>query len=293
MSMSVALPGFVFAPAGGCDVALAGRVPAARALPGGAPGGAVTFFCFAKRNSRKKRRPHFTGRQGPRRGPCVAPADSSALLGLAGKGLKLARCACSNSRPFLSVQPCAARRLKRGPQRVAGFAGIPSTGCRGAVCSLSVAVEHSFSAHATDPVRAEVSKCHANPPFDTSGQSEEPPQGERIRGGRGSQDRMPAQRATNSGPRLSRRAAQGWTDQKRRLSEHAKRASLSLFPSSPSSAEQLALGQPAHRGRLFFREFLLAKQKKVTAPPGAHPGKGRQAASPNKGEPQNTKRQPS
>jgi len=28
------------------------------------------------------------------------------------------------------------------------------------------------------------------------------------------------------------------------------------------------------RGRLFFGDFLLAKQKKVTAPPGAHPGNG-------------------
>ncbi len=246
---------------------------ALRPLPGCAPGGAVTFFCFAKRKSPKKRRPHFAGR--PR-------ADSSALLGLAGKGLKLARCACSNSRPFLSVQPCAARRLKRGPQRVARCASIPSTswgaGVRGQVAFLGLQI----ASHVTHLVRAEVSKSHANPPT---------PRSERDRGARDPQDRMPAQRATNSGPRLSRRAAQGWTDQKRRLSEPAQRASLSLFPFSLSSAEQLALGQPANRGRLFFREFLLAKQKKVTAPPGAHPGQGRQAASPRKGENEHKQRQ--
>jgi hypothetical protein len=272
MSMSVALPGFVFAPAGGCDVALAGRVPAARALPGCAPGGAVTFFCFAKRKSPKKRRPHFAGR--PR-------ADSSALLGLAGKGLKLARCACSDSRPFLSVQPCAARRLRRGPQRVAGFAGIPSTSSRGVLWSLGGAVDPSFTAHTSHPVRTEVSKC----PRRTS-----IPQSERGGHVCGSPTRMPAQRATLVGPRLRRRAAQRRPEREAHMFESRTRGEFVGFPADASSAEQLALGQPAQWGRLFFREFLLAKQKKVTAPPGAHPGQGRQAASPQRGETTTTKR---
>ena len=98
-------------------------------------------------------------------------------------------------------------------------------------------------------------------------------------------DRMLAQRATNPpGPLLSRRAAQDRTDQKGRLSESAQRASSSLFPSCPSSAEQSALGRPAQWGRLFFGGFLLAKQKKVTAQPGAQPGNRPQAASPRRGE---------
>jgi hypothetical protein len=273
MSMSVALPGFVFAPAGGCDVALAGRVPAARALPGCAPGGAVTFFCFAKRSSRKKRRPHFAGR--PR-------ADSSALLGLAGKGLKLARCACSDSRPFLSVQPCAARRLRRGPQRVARCASIPSTRRFGGVLCWVDVFASQLTSHAPLPVRAEVSKSHANPPT---------PQSERDRVARDPQDRMLAQQATNSGPRLSRRAAQRRPEREAHMFESRTRGEFVGFPADASSAEQLALGQPAQWGRLFFREFLLAKQKKVTAPPGAHPGTGRQAASPQRGETTNTKRQ--
>ncbi|WP_234385242.1 hypothetical protein, partial [Paracidovorax avenae] len=33
------------------------------------------------------------------------------------------------------------------------------------------------------------------------------------------------------------------------------------------------------RARLFFAYFLLAKQKKVGAPPGAHPGPGKQPTS--------------
>jgi hypothetical protein len=265
MSMSVALPGFVFAPAG--------RVPAVRALPGCAPGGAVTFFCFAKRKSPKKRRPHFAGR--PR-------ADFSALLGSAGKPTNSPRVRDSNMWASFSVRPCAARRLRRGPQRVARCASIPSTGRRGAIRALGCAVLHSLAALTPNSVRTEESKCHANPSL---------PQGERDECSPDARDSMPAQQATLAGPRLSRRAAQGWTDQKGRLSEHAQRASLSPFPARPSSAEQLALGQPAQWGRLFFREFLLAKQKKVTAPPGAHPGNGRQAASPRKGETEHKQRQ--
>jgi hypothetical protein len=214
---------------------------ALRPVPGCAPGGAVTFFCFAKRKSPKKRRPHFAGR--PR-------ADFSALLGLAGKGLKLARFACSDSRPFLSVQPCAARRLRRGPQRVARFAGIPSTSGCGAVCSLGVAAEYSFSAHTTHPVRTEVSKCHANPST---------PQGKRDVCGGSAQDRMPAQRATLAGPRLSRRAAQRRPEKEAHMFESRTRGEFVGFPADASSAEKLALGQPAQWGRLFFREFLLAK----------------------------------
>jgi hypothetical protein len=243
-----------------------------RPLPGCAPGGAVTFFCFAKRKSPKKRRPHFAGR--PR-------ADFSALLGSAGKPTNSPRVRDSNMWASFSVRPCAARRLRRGPQRVASFAGIPSTSRSSSVCLLGRPVEHSISAPITNPVRTEVSKCHANPSI---------PQGERNRGAHGSQDRMPAQRATNSGPRLSRRAAQRRPEKEGHMSESRTRGEFVGFPADASSAEKSALGQPAQWGRLFFREFLLAKQKKVTAPPGAHPGTGRKAASPQRGETITTKR---
>jgi hypothetical protein len=101
-------------------------------------------------------------------------------------------------------------------------------------------------------------------------------------------DGMPAKLATRCGPRLSRRAAQGRTEKEAHMFESRTRGEFVGFPAEPSSAEKSALGRPAKWGRLFFGDFLLAKQKKVTAPPGAHPGNGRQAASPRRGE-KNTK----
>ena len=45
-------------------------------------------------------------------------------------------------------------------------------------------------------------------------------------------------------------------------------------PRAPQAARSEAKGR-SQRGRLFFGYFLLARQKKVTAPPGAHPGQQR------------------
>ena len=61
------------------------------------------------------------------------------------------------------------------------------------------------------------------------------------------------------------------------LSEARKRAaSSSATPRARASqvARSAAEGH-GQRGRLFFGYFLLARQKKVTAPPGAHPGQQR------------------
>ena len=85
------------------------------------------------------------------------------------------------------------------------------------------------------------------------------------------------------GPRGGRRGAQGFGAARasalrpltsRRLSERRERSEHSEFgarPQSASTAEQSALGRPPPSGRLFFGDFLLAKQKKVTALSGAHP----------------------
>ena len=85
------------------------------------------------------------------------------------------------------------------------------------------------------------------------------------------------------GPRGRRRGAQGFGAARasalrqltsRRLSERSERSERSEFgarPQSASTAEQSALGRPPPSGRLFFGDFLLAKQKKVTALSGAHP----------------------
>jgi hypothetical protein len=85
------------------------------------------------------------------------------------------------------------------------------------------------------------------------------------------------------GPRGRRRGAQGFGAARasalrpltsRRLFERSERSEHSEFgarPQSASTAEQSALGRPPPSGRLFFGDFLLAKQKKVTALSGAHP----------------------
>ena len=89
-------------------------------MPGCAPGRAVTFFCFAKRKSPKKRRPHLAGR--PR-------ADCSALLGQDGKSTNSTRVRASNMWTSVSVVSCASRRLRRGPKHVARCASLPYGRC--------------------------------------------------------------------------------------------------------------------------------------------------------------------
>ena len=49
-------------------------------------------------------------------------------------------------------------------------------------------------------------------------------------------------------------------------------------PRAPQVARSEAEGR-SQWGRLFFGYFLLAEQKKVTAPPGAHPGRQRLQSS--------------
>ena len=68
-----------------------------------------------------------------------------------------------------------------------------------------------------------------------------------------------------------------------RLSERIGRRPRSEFcarSQTPSTAEQSALGRPPPSGRLFFGDFLLAKQKKVTALSGAHPDSASRSEQP-------------
>ena len=71
-----------------------------------------------------------------------------------------------------------------------------------------------------------------------------------------------------------------------RLSERRERSEQSEFRSAaprPSIAGCPEAKRRGHgqRGRLFFGYFLLARQKKVTAPPGAHPGQQRLQSMPD------------
>jgi len=92
-----------------------------------------------------------------------------------------------------------------------------------------------------------------------------------------------AERRIAFGPRGRRRGAQGFGAARasalrqltsRRLSERSERSERSEFGAGPehrAPQSSPALAGPSPSGRLFFGDFLLAKQKKVTALSGAHP----------------------
>jgi hypothetical protein len=68
------------------------------------------------------------------------------------------------------------------------------------------------------------------------------------------------------------RGAQAGPDQGLRMSEPAGRVCADPGPVEHRRLPRRSRGH-RHQGRLFFGDFLLAKQKKVTALPGAYPGK--------------------
>ncbi len=68
------------------------------------------------------------------------------------------------------------------------------------------------------------------------------------------------------------RGAQTGPDQGLRMFEPAGRVCADPGPVEHRRLPRHSRGH-RHQGRLFFGDFLLAKQKKVTALPGAHPGK--------------------
>jgi hypothetical protein len=83
-------------------------------------------------------------------------------------------------------------------------------------------------------------------------------------------------------PLVSRRAAQGFAAARvsapsrltsRRLFERSERSERSEFGAAAKTEQRRAVGpRPTdEQGRLFFGDFLLAKQKKVTTLSGAHP----------------------
>ena len=83
-------------------------------------------------------------------------------------------------------------------------------------------------------------------------------------------------------PLCMRRGAQRPADQGSRLSERSAAQRVRARPRwtrAPQVARSEAQGR-RQWGRLFFGDFLLAKQKKVTAPPGAHPGQPPSAKPP-------------
>ena len=232
-------------------IAPAGREPAARAVPGCAPGCAVTSFASPKEVT-KKRRPNCRALR-------FAAGCTEACNAVAGKKeLALFACGERGSDNFFSDSATAlqasARQTGAGHSARCASQLVPHLQCGDAWIAKLV------------PTRC----LHPNPP--PAGE------GNRTRVWSFNKKKSPAARSLSTGcerserrpfgPHGRRRAAQGRADQKGRLFEPAQRASSRPFPPGRSSAEQSALGRPPRWGRLFLVTSF-GEAKEVTAPPGA------------------------
>jgi hypothetical protein len=168
------------------------------ALSGCAPDRAVTFFCFAKRKSPKKRRAGFVG-------PALRYGHA-ALLGIGGKRRNSLR---SNICASFSAAPCATRLLM-----------------------TAVGTEYQIPRQ--------------------QGRAMARPCGVRLFGSLCRVAGLSSAAAGGSGRALF------------------ERSEFSPTPPDASSARYPAGALTS--ARLLFAYFLLAKQEKVSAPPGAHPG---------------------
>jgi hypothetical protein len=210
------------------------------AVSGCAPDRAVTFFCFAKRKSPKKRRPDGGGRP---------MADCSAVLGfwgLAPNSLRSLRSLRSDSRAKSVDEACCAR----GPKPLCS--STPPTGPkRNTVVASQLPYPH-LASHRARAKRRVIMRCAASRIW-CSG-----PRGWR-RGAQGFGGARDSAHQQLTSRRLSER---------RERSEHSE---LGARPHTPSTAEQSAAGRPPPSGRLSFGSFSLAKQRKGTALSGAYP----------------------
>ncbi len=177
-----------------CDT---GRVSARHFVSGYAPDSAVTFFCFAKRKSPKKRRAGFVARR-------FAPVRCVARFGRGAQKLALrAQTSAPLIRPTLRYSPPHNGGEQPATRALQGFSDVWAVGMLG--CLNSPAVEAGLSSAG----------------------------------------------AGGSGLALS------------------ERSEFSQTPPDASSARnrEAALTSP----RLLFAYFLLAKQEKVSRPPGRDP----------------------
>ena len=218
------------------------------------PGVRVTFFCFAKRKSPKKRRPYRLRPCASLRATCGArswggPQNSLRACGAAFKQLRQvsSRCVCPSAHAHPT--PCAPRRILKGTQL-----NIPSGHC----CARP-RLRSAWRLRPRNGGRAQrwpvwLFGCSAVPPLLAA------PAAGRLRGGMRASARM--------------------------LRELTRRSCLNGAPKARSEfcrapRKRPAAGLPLRTargsqtgGRLFFGAFLLAKQKKDTrrrATPGLRP----------------------
>ena len=201
------------------------------------PGVRVTFFCFAKRKSPKKRRPYSLRPFASLRATCGARVQR----GLARTRFTALR---SDNREPLSAGRCAPRRILKGWGREHPHGPSLRSACLRSAWRLRPRVRGRAT-------RWPVWMFGYPPPVAA-------PASGRLRGGMRVGARMP--RA------LARRSC---------LNVAAKQRSE--FCGAPRNRPDAGLPLRNAKGsqtwgRLLFGDFLLANQEKVTAPPGAHPG---------------------
>jgi len=220
---------------------------------GSRPGGRGTFLCFAKETYPKERRPYW-----PR--PLRCATGQPVVLG---HGARCGtHCALGRSVRTTAASQCTGRACPsahpRAPRPVLLGASRRDRGRSGS--SLRSAPRKSQYRHdAGAPSRAE----RSNGPSEFGFPSE---RAEKHRAGR-AHARRSAHASRTDSPGLIERSAPA-------------RSEFHGGPVCPSIAgcPVRPWGERGHaqQGRLFFAYFLLAKQKKVSAPPGAYPGPGKQ-----------------
>jgi hypothetical protein len=206
-----------------------------RGMSGSAPDSAVTFFCFAKRKSPKKRRAE-----------CVAPSlryGYAALLGLGGVR--------ANSPAAQTRAPLIRPVLRYSPTHNGGEPGTDLDAVVQSDTLFKLNAQNIYYKKSSYLRPPRLRKRHF------SSQIFAPPGAERSKG------------VFSPLPFCMRRGAQLGADQGRAcLSEaslHAPR-----LKRAPQVARSAAEGR-RQQGRLFFAYFLLATQKKVSRPPGRDP----------------------
>ena len=212
----------------------------------------VTFFCFAKRKSPKKRRPYTLRPFAPLRATCGARGR-----GALRNSLCAARAARTTAASQFTKPVCpSAHRPPRPLRSSAHPEGNPGPGHPHGPLLRCAALGPSSRAQAPRTAQPGPSEAMARvavwmfgfPPLLAA------PVAGRLRG---EHARRSAHASLSSSPWLSERRAAGAKRVPRRTPQPPRRR----LPRSAAQGSQTG-------GRLFFGDFLLAKQKKVTRTPG-------------------------
>ena len=219
--------------------------------PGSAPGGPVTFL-LRKRKVTKRKTP-------PLSASFAGATETCGARFVRG----LAKLATLKQRQPLSAQSCALRRIQRGTPDAESVALCATSRLGRDVPSPQPSPASGRGSH----TGAKAVRIPAFTPSPLRGEGWG--EGLALRAMPGTAG--PAVRSRIWGPPLDAPALRAFGGKKER--DWLSAASSSAPPPKARSAG-CPEGVAASGGSLFFGDFLLAAQKKVTAPPGAYPGRG-------------------